>query len=95
MGIDATSLAYLLFYRLCSTVLLSARATSGIAYYERFEIEEFKPGLEPFTIKIGNNVFSLSGVELDINGKLSVKGSLRYSDLSLFRGGLGMRGVMG
>jgi tocopherol cyclase len=69
--------------------------TSGIAYYERFEIEEFKPGLKPFTVNIGDNVFSLSGVELDINGEVSVKGSLRYSDLSLFRGGVGMRGVMG
>ena len=69
--------------------------TSGLAYYEKFEIEEFKPGHEPFTIKIGDNVFSLSGVELDINGKVSAKGLLRYSDLSLFRGGLGMRGVMG
>jgi tocopherol cyclase len=69
--------------------------TTGLAYYERFKIEEFKPGLEPFTIKIGDNVFSLSGVELDINGEASVKGSLRYSDLSLFRGGFGMRGVMG
>jgi tocopherol cyclase len=34
-------------------------------------------------------------VELNINGRVSVKGSLKYSDLSLFRGGLGMRGVMG
>jgi tocopherol cyclase len=68
---------------------------SGIAYYERFGVEEFKPGLEPFSVKIGDNVFSLSGVELDIRGETSVKGSLRYSDLNLFRGGVGMRGVMG
>jgi tocopherol cyclase len=69
--------------------------TSGVAYYERFGVEEFKPGLEPFSVKIGDNVFSLSGVDLNISGKVSVKGSLRYRDLSLFRGGIGMRGVMG
>jgi tocopherol cyclase len=69
--------------------------TSGVAYYERFGVEEFKPGLEPFSVRIRDNFFSLSGVELDIRGEVSVKGSLRYSDLSLFRGGVGMRGVMG
>jgi len=69
--------------------------TSGVSYYERFEVEDFKPGLKPFSIKIGDNVFSLSGVDLNIKGEASVKGSLIYSDLSLFRGGLGMRGVMG
>jgi tocopherol cyclase len=68
---------------------------NGEAYNIRYPICEFKPEKDPFAIHIGKNVFSYSGVKLDIIDEVQVKGKLEYTDLSLFKGAPWMRGVMG
>jgi tocopherol cyclase len=65
------------------------------SHYVSYPIESFKPEKDPFGIRIGDNRFSLSGMELNIEGDVSVNGSLSYSDNSLFQGSWIMRGIMG
>ncbi len=65
------------------------------SYYIQYPIESFKPEKDPFKVKIGDNRFSLSGLELDINADVSIKGSLSYSDNVLFPSHWYMRGAMG
>jgi len=65
------------------------------SYYLSYPIESFKPEKDPFCVRIGDSKFSLSGMELNIEGDVSVNGSLSYSNHSLFHGSGIMRGIMG
>lgn len=67
---------------------------SGETHYVSYELEEFVPGKEPFSLKVGENRFKLSGMELEIP-ELEINGSLRYSDHTLPRYRWCDRGVMG
>lgn len=57
--------------------------TNRKSYFVDYEIEDFKYSGNPFSIQIGNSVFSTSGVHLDIqdiSNKLSINGDLYYSN---------------
>lgn len=55
--------------------------TNGTSYFVNYNIEEFNFNHEPFTIKIGNNVFSKEGIHIDIKTEdLNIKGDIKYSN---------------
>jgi hypothetical protein len=63
------------------------------SYYFEYPIEEFKTKKKPFEVKIGNNSFSYTGIELNLDGYIT--GSLRYSRITPYRWKWYERGVMG
>ena len=52
---------------------------SGEAHYVSYDLEEFVPGKRPFSLRVGDSRFSLSGMDLEIP-EPRISGSLRYSD---------------
>jgi len=68
--------------------------TSRISNYVSYNLEEFIPKKDPFRVKLGNSVFKLTGIELDIP-EFEIEGSLRYSDHSYYNSRWFERGVMG
>jgi hypothetical protein len=68
--------------------------TSGVSNYVSYNLEEFTPKKDPFSVKLGNSVFKLTGIELDIP-EFGIEGALRYSDHSYYNSRWFERGVMG
>jgi hypothetical protein len=68
---------------------------SGKSHYFSFPIDEFKPEKSSFGLAIGKNRFNYNGIFLEIEDKISVQGSLKYSELSHYRYSWRERGVMG
>lgn len=57
--------------------------TNNSSYFINYNIDDFKFNINPFYIKIANNIFSKDGVRIDINDEeqnLSVYGDIQYSD---------------
>lgn len=57
--------------------------TNNASYYINYDINEFKYYSDPFYIKIKNNVFSRSGIYLDIvdeSQNIKIKGTIKYSN---------------
>lgn len=63
--------------------------------YIRYPLSEFNPGKSPFSVKIGKNRFSYTGIELDIDEEIRVQGKLNYTNQTRFKATPWMRGVMG
>jgi hypothetical protein len=68
--------------------------TSGVSNYSSYNLKEFTPKKDPFSIKLGNSVFKLTGIVLDIP-EFEIEGSLRYFDHSYYNSRWFERGVMG
>lgn len=68
--------------------------SSGISHYISYNLEEFKPKKDPFSVNLGNSVFKLTGIELEIP-ELEIKGSLSYSCHTYYKSRWFERGVMG
>lgn len=68
---------------------------SGESHYVSFPIEEFKPEKDPFAVVIGDNRFSYSGLELNIDDDVSIKGALKFKGTTPYRYSWNERGVMG
>ena len=55
--------------------------TNDTSHFVNYNIDDFTFNHNPFTIKIGNNVFSKDGIHIDIKTKeLNVKGDIKYSN---------------
>lgn len=55
--------------------------TNDTSHFVNYSIDDFTFNHNPFTIKIGNNVFSKEGIHIDIKTKeLNVKGDIKYSN---------------
>lgn len=57
--------------------------TNNGSYFVDYNITDFKFGIKPFYIKIGNNIFSKDGIFIDINDNnqnLIINGNIKYSD---------------
>ncbi|MCB2173040.1 hypothetical protein KQH65_09915 [archaeon] len=65
------------------------------AHYIKYPLSMFKPGKSPFSVTIGKNRFSYTGIELDIDEEIRVKGKLDYTNQTRFRAPRWMRGIMG
>ncbi|MBD3204946.1 hypothetical protein GF319_01220 [Candidatus Bathyarchaeota archaeon] len=68
--------------------------SSGYSKYIKFELEEFLPKKDPFSIEIGNCCFKLTGIEIDIP-EMDIVGSLKYSKHSLYKSRWFEHGIMG
>ena len=68
---------------------------SGKSHYFSFPVEEFKPEKDPFGLVIGDNRFSNSGMDLNIDEDVFIKGSLNSSEATPYRYTWSERGVMG
>jgi tocopherol cyclase len=66
----------------------------GETSYASYDLETFVPGKDPFSLKIGENRFSLSGIDLELP-ELGIRGCLRYSDHTRPKYRWYDRGVMG
>lgn len=57
--------------------------TNNFSYFVNYNIEDFTFDFEPFSIKIGNNLFSKTNIHIeieDISKNLSVYGDIKYSN---------------
>lgn len=57
--------------------------TNNKSYFVDYEIKDFKYNDKPFSIQIGDNIFSVDGIHIDINdtiNKLYVSGDVKYLD---------------
>lgn len=68
---------------------------TGESHYISYSLDEFQPTKAPFSVKIGDNRFSLKGIELDIDDIVRVTGSLDYSEMIKYGYSWRERGVMG
>jgi hypothetical protein len=69
--------------------------TENKSYYFRYPLTKFKPRKSPFRISIGENHFGYSGLELNIDGEIVVRGKVEFSDMWKYKGKPWMRGIMG
>ncbi len=65
-------------------------------FYNRFETHDFSYQDDPFSIKIGNNIFSKTYVSLDIKVEgLSIKGKVNISSTTPLKKSIWMPNIMG
>ena len=58
--------------------------TNNISYFVDYDISKFGFTHEPFTVKVGNNVFSKEGIHIDIKDEaqnLNINGDIKYSNM--------------
>lgn len=67
----------------------------GRTHYFSYPIENFRPMKNPFAVEIEDNHFSYAGLEININDKINITGSLMYKDITPYRYSWTERGVMG
>jgi len=67
---------------------------SGVSHYVTYDLEEFIPKKDPFSLNLGNSCFKLTGIEIDIP-ELDIVGSLNYSNHFLYRSRWFEHGIMG
>ncbi len=66
------------------------------SYYFSFPREDFSARRDKFEVKIGNNLFTREGIDLDLKGtEGEVKGSVKFSGHSLWPRRLWSPGIMG
>lgn len=51
------------------------------AYYHRYSLSQFHSSSKNFTIRMGTNIFTSSGLEIDIQNELKLKGRLTFTEL--------------
>lgn len=57
--------------------------TNNSSYFVNYDINDFKFGINPFYVEIGNNFFSKNNIHIDIKDEahnLAVFGDIKYSD---------------
>lgn len=62
--------------------------TDNKSYFIEYQIEDFKYSDNPFSIQIGNSIFSVEGLHLDIqnaDNKLFISGDINYTNLNNIR----------
>ena len=67
-------------------------------YYFKFPIEDFKTTESPFSVTIGENVFSMTGCKINVNDHITgmnIKGTLHYADTKPIRKTFFMPNIMG
>ena len=67
-------------------------------YYFKFPIEDFKTSESPFSVTIGENVFSMAGCKINLNDPItgmSISGALNYADTKPIRKSVFMPNIMG
>lgn len=65
-------------------------------HYHRFSTKDFFYENEPFSLKIGSNIFRNDGIEIDLaNEKYSLKGEIHFSEFTKIRTSLISPGIMG
>lgn len=70
--------------------------TNSSSYYISYPFTEFKFSYEPFSINIGNNLFSLDQVKINIKDKdISINGELRYHNHTKIRKNIFSPNIMG
>jgi len=67
---------------------------SGEAHYVSYDLEEFVPGKQPFSLRVGDSCFNLSGMDLEIS-EPKINGSIRYSHHTRLGYRWYDRGIMG
>lgn len=72
--------------------------TDSQSYYLDYNMDDFKFDFEPFSIRIGSNIFSKEGIHIDIQDdvqNLNIYGDVKYSNISNIKTSFWYPNIMG